>query len=368
MKFIALFAAAASALSIQQRASPLSVKLEMVGNSEVKATITNTGSENVRLLRTGTILDSAAVEKTNVFSGGEPYLSLPSSLYIFSLICLAAAKVPFDGLRLRVQTSALDETAFTPLAAGSSISTTFDIAQVHDLSVGGSFSVSSSGFIPYAKGDSVDLAPEPLSYTTNSLTASVHGPTAAKVRRDFHDIAKRQVVQSDCTGTKLTQTNTALSQCRQLAAAASSAAASGAAAKMTEYFKSSSSSTRSTVAAVFGRVATECGGGRVSKQYCSDVYSSCSSGVLAYTLPSQSYMVNCPLYFSALSALSKTCHAQDKATTTLHETTHLSQIAGTTDQGGCYGYSCVQSLSASQNLKHADTYALFANGKSKLPW
>lgn len=76
MKFITLFAAAASALSIQQRASSLDVKLEMVGNSEVKATITNIGSENVRLLKTGTILDSAAVEKTNVFSGGKLVLSV----------------------------------------------------------------------------------------------------------------------------------------------------------------------------------------------------------------------------------------------------------------------------------------------------
>ncbi|CRK18718.1 hypothetical protein BN1723_017704, partial [Verticillium longisporum] len=26
----------------------------------------------------------------------------------------------------------------------------------------------------------------------------------------------------------------------------------------------------------------------------------------------------------------------------------------------CYGYSCVRSLSASQNINHADTYTLFA--------
>ena len=75
-----------------------------------------------------------------------------------------------------------------------------------------------------------------------------------------------------------------------------------------------------------------------------------------YTLPSGSYMVNCPLYFSALTGLSRTCHAQDQATTSLHETTHLSQIAGT-DDFGTYGYAGVRSLSAAQNLRHADTYA-----------
>ena len=65
---------------------------------------------------------------------------------------------------------------------------------------------------------------------------------------------------------------------------------------------------------------------------------------------------------SGLAALSRTCHAQDQATTTLHEMTHLSQIKGTSDYG-VYGYNAVRSLTAAQNLNHADTYTLFANGK-----
>jgi len=43
---------------------------------------------------------------------------------------------------------------------------------------------------------------------------------------------------------------------------------------------------------------------------------------LAYTIPSTNEIVNCPLYYSALPALTSTCHAQDQATTTLHEMTH----------------------------------------------
>lgn len=46
----------------------------------------------------------------------------------------------------------------------------------------------------------------------------------------------------------------------------------------------------------------------------------------------------------------------------VHEATHLLQIKGTTDQSGCYGYACIRSLTADQNLNHADTYAEFANG------
>jgi deuterolysin len=233
---------------------------------------------------------------------------------------------------------------------------------VHDLTAGGSFDISSVGAISYAEADSLKLAGA-LPFSSNVITASIDGEAAAKVRRSFHEHYKRQIVQSDCTGTRLTSTRNAITNCRSLAAAASQAAASGAAAKLTEYFKSSTSSTRSTVAAVFARVAQECSSSSsgVSRYYCSDVYGACSSGVLAYTLPSSSFMVNCPLFFSGLTALSRTCHAQDQATTTLHETTHLSQIKGTSDYG-TYGYNGVRSLSAAQNLNHADTYTLFANG------
>ncbi|KAH8903745.1 hypothetical protein BR93DRAFT_981085 [Coniochaeta sp. PMI_546] len=343
---LSVFASAASAVSVNlsKRDTPLDVKIQMVDNSMVEATITNTGVETLRLFRTGTILDSAAVEKTEVLSG--------------------ANKVPFDGLRLRIMTSNLDESAFQSLAAGETITKTWDIAQVHDLSAGGPISVSSTGFIPYAEANSTTLSPDPLTFASNVLTATIDGAAASLIRRNFHALAERQIVQSDCTSTKLTATRTSLTECQQLAAAASSAAASGPAAKMTEYFKSSTTATRNTVSGIFAKVAAECGAsptGGVSKLYCSDVYRSCSSGVLAYTLPSQTYMVNCNLYYSALSSLSKTCHDQDQATTTLHETTHLTQVAGTTDQGGCYGYNCVKSLTAAQNLKHADTYALFAN-------
>ena len=71
---LSLFASVASAVSVNlsKRDSPLDVKIQMVDNSIVEATITNTGTETLRLFKTGTILDPAAVEKTEVFSGGKP--------------------------------------------------------------------------------------------------------------------------------------------------------------------------------------------------------------------------------------------------------------------------------------------------------
>lgn len=70
----------AAVLSLDKRASssssvsPLDVKIEHVGNSEVKATITNTGSSSLRVLKAGSLFDESPVEKTKVSQGGMCFL------------------------------------------------------------------------------------------------------------------------------------------------------------------------------------------------------------------------------------------------------------------------------------------------------
>lgn len=75
MKFLTGLSLVASALAIPtevtRRDNPLKVEIESVGNSAVKAVVTNTGSEPIKLMKTGSILDKAAVEKAEIFSGGK---------------------------------------------------------------------------------------------------------------------------------------------------------------------------------------------------------------------------------------------------------------------------------------------------------
>lgn len=76
MKFFAtvtLLASAASAavLDVTKRDVPLAVTLEKTGNTQVKATVVNNGKEAIKVFKTGTFLDSAAVEKVDVFQGCE---------------------------------------------------------------------------------------------------------------------------------------------------------------------------------------------------------------------------------------------------------------------------------------------------------
>ena len=259
-------------------------------------------------------------------------------------------------------TQDLPEEDFQTLAVGDTVEATFDVAEAHDLSVGGTFDIISKGAISYAEEGSSDIAGA-IPFTSNTLVADINGVEADAVRNSFHNKAKRQILQADCTGAKLNATSYALTNCAALALKAQEAAATGPAAKVEEYFKSSTNETRKTVETVFKKIVTECSNSTagVSRQYCTDVYQSCSNGVLAYTMPSRSFMVNCNLYFRALPALAPTCHAQDQATTTLHETTHLTQVKGTQDYG-VYGYKGLKQLSKERLLNHADTYALFANG------
>ncbi|OAQ76930.1 peptidase m35 deuterolysin protein [Purpureocillium lilacinum] len=338
-KVLAFAAMVAAAPSAENRGpSPFEVKLEMLGNSEIKATFTNKGNNRLKILRTGSILDTSSVEKAKVFSGETP--------------------VPFQGARLRLATNVLDDSDFQRISPGETVEVTFDIAETHDLSSGGKFDVLADGSFGFADEKSNILIGS-IPYVSKHIGAEVDGTIAAAVHSAFHE--KRTRVQSDCQGQQLQVTQTALRNCASIARKAQQAAASGPAAKLQEYFKSSSQQVRNTVSTVFGRVASECGSTNsgVSTYHCRDPYGNCGGRVLAYTIPSYSVMVYCPLYFNNLPDLSNTCHAQDKANTNLHESTHLTQIKGTDDYGG-YGYDFVRSLTPAQNLNHADTYTLYA--------
>ncbi|ROT40802.1 metallo proteinase [Sodiomyces alkalinus F11] len=347
MKFLAsvsFLAALASAAVVditrRETESPLEVKIELSGNSAVRASITNTGSSAIKVLKTGSILDTVEVEKSQVFLGNE--------------------KIAFDGVRLMVDTAALTEESFRLISAGETVEVEWDVAIGHDLSAGGDFDFTTAGALSYAEEDSTEIAGV-VPYSSNVLHAHVDGEAAAMVRREFHDmLEKRFAVQSDCSGTQRTATVNAISACRSLAVTAASWASSGSAAKMNEFFKSSTSATRSTVVGVFNRIASECGSTTSgARQHCRDIYpgGACSNGVVAYAVPAQNYVVNCPYYFT-FPARSGSCYGISHASTTLHEATHLRHVAGTTDY--CYGYSCVQRLSTAQNLNNADTYALYA--------
>jgi len=327
--------ASATAINVNKRASPLSVELTASGNSEVKIAVTNNGETALNLLSTGTFLDELnPVEKVKIFSGN--------------------AKVAFEGIKLRLFTSGLTADDFVALGAGETKEITVETAALHAITQSGDFDVFAEGLIPFATEGTTVLAGS-IPYESNKLSMAIDATVAATVEKA---LTKRTVVGSSCTGSKLTAVRTALSNCARLATSAASAATAGT--KLTTYFKTTSSA--STVAARLRAVASDCGGtGSKTSTNCNDPYGGCSSNVLAYTVPSANFIAYCPIFFSLLPALTTSCHAQDQATTVIHEETHAPGVysPGTQDLG--YGYAAATALSANSALNNADSYALYAN-------
>lgn len=114
-------------------------------------------------------------------------------------------------MRVRLQTTGLEEDAFQTIAPGETVEAEWDPAQVHDLSSGGQFDFVTSGSFLTAEIDSTDLTGS-VAYSSNTLASKVDGVAAAKVRRDFHEKVKRTDVQSDCTGTQLSAVNSGMNE------------------------------------------------------------------------------------------------------------------------------------------------------------
>ncbi|KAK4497750.1 hypothetical protein PRZ48_010403 [Zasmidium cellare] len=352
MKFTAISLAAwaalasSTAIDINKRASALEVTLEAVGNSKVKASVTNTASEGYNLLYKGSFLDSSA----------------PVDKFVVSS---SSARAAFNGVQLRVATvnEVLTAENFITLEAGQTLSTEVDLAELYDVETSDSYTIQAQGALPYAALNTTTLTGSALPFTSNQLAMTIDGAQAKTVAYALKTLDKRTRLQTCSSSSRASTLRTALSNCASLASTAATAATSGSSSKFQEYFKTTSSSVRSTVAARLRAVASDCSSSSSGSTttYCNDPYGYCTSGVLAYTIPSQNVIAYCDLFYTGLSGLSRTCHGQDQATTVLHESTHAPAVysPGTDDLG--YGYSAAQQLSSTQAVLNADTYALYAN-------
>ncbi|KAH6685023.1 metallo proteinase [Plectosphaerella plurivora] len=338
----AIFASAlaTAAAGPVNRETPLSITLDLLGNTAIKATIKNTGAEPLKVLKTGTILDEHDVEKVQVFSGSE--------------------RVQFDGIRIWLDTHALTEKNFRVLRAGEVVEVEFDVAVDHDLGAGGAFDISSAGGLSYAAANSTEICGY-ARFASNTLTAQVDGIAAASLRRERREALRRRVLlDNDCNAQQQAQIKTAYTGASVLTTKAAEAARNGPASRMTDFFKSSSAQTRKTVADRFAGIATEMAATTAGKirQHCTDIFGGvCSDGAVAYAMPWQDTMVNCPSWFN-YPATTDDCRGVSQAMITIHEATHLNQF-GATDDFDCYGYECVKKLSAAQNIQHADSYMHF---------
>ncbi|GIZ49042.1 hypothetical protein CKM354_001208200 [Cercospora kikuchii] len=336
--------ASGAAVDLLKRDTPLIVVLTSLGDSKVKASVTNNDARGYNLFYRGTFLDGdSPVDK---FTVNGP-----------------ASRAAFNGILLRMATTNLEATHFVPIEPGQTISTEVDVAELYDVENTDQYTVRATGSMPYADLNSTTLSGESVAFSSNTLTLDIDGDKAKAIPYLAHKIAHKrtELDTQGCSRERGAALQTALSNCADLANNAASAAQAGH--KMQEYFKSSSSSVIRTVAARFKAVADECAttNSGVTQSSCEDEYGACQSGVIAYTLPSQNYIAYCDIFYDDLQAISKRCHGQDRATTVLHEKTHAPKVYSPGTDDYAYGYSASRALSSQQAVNNADTYALYAN-------
>jgi deuterolysin len=254
------------------------------------------------------------------------------------------------------------EDAFTTLEPGEAFTSVINIAALHDVS-GGEYTVSTVGAIPFATLNTTEIAGS-VAYESNELPLALSDDDIAVVPRAVPILNKRTILRS-CSGSQGSEHRQSLSQLIEVARFVANEARTGDAAVFQEFFKTTSSTTRSTVAARYDAIVREASSttSGSTTYYCTDPYGYCSPNTLAYALPSQNLIANCPIYYD-LSTLSTTCRQQDQVTTALHEMTHTPGVFGPGTQDLAYGYAASTRLTASQSLQNADTFALYANGES----
>ena len=162
--------------------------------------------------------------------------------------------MPFEGVTIQLDPSALSADDFLMLESKGKREFAVETGAFRDLSSGGSFDVFANGVLPYANGTSTELVGA-LRYDSNRLSISVDGTKAAAARES---LAKRTIVDSGCTGDRLTNLRTALSNCQKMASGAATAAAAGDS-RLGTFFKATSTSVRNQVSARMSAVAQDCG-------------------------------------------------------------------------------------------------------------
>ncbi|KAK0449800.1 Metalloprotease [Desarmillaria tabescens] len=302
------------------------------------ASITNTGAQAVKILKYGTILDDG----------------LPTRSFT---ITKDGTTVPFTGIKITVSLTDLDDSAFTTIGAGETVTVDHDVSSLYDFASAGEGTYT---FEPVTTFQMADVAAKVAASTLNKVTVSstsmdvhVSGDLAA---RDVAGIDKRATAVCS-SSTKKTFITSSYTEAKSLASLSSSYISSNG--KNTLYTAYWGATSTSTISSVYNAVASESSSSRTLS--CTDTYGACTSGVIAYTVISTTNIYYCDLFFNEVASTSlctgTTVAARNiRGGTTLHELTHA--VADTDDV--TYGCSADQALSDANARINADNYNCFA--------
>ncbi|CAE6490326.1 unnamed protein product [Rhizoctonia solani] len=316
-----------------------------VDNLTVKATVTNTGSETVKLLKDPrTVLSDW---RTNSFA-----------------IEGTAGTPAFTGIKVKYSPELAlksgDQSKFAVLAPGQSLELTHDLAGVYNFtrSGAGEYKFSASNIFQYvdSNGQLATVAAD-----TQSHKLKVGGSLASFKGAPNHDkrgISRRAIGYTSCTSARQTLIATAANSANTYVANANTylAGISSGTTRYTTWFGTFTSARFSTVKSHFSLIGTDA----TSTTYdctCTD------SGTYAYVYPgSPGYVYLCGAFWNAPNT-----GTDSRAGTIVHEQSHFTVNGGTDDH--VYGQSGAKSLAISNPanaVDNADNHEYFAENNPAL--
>ncbi|KJZ77200.1 hypothetical protein HIM_03521 [Hirsutella minnesotensis 3608] len=174
---------------------------------------------------------------------------------------------------------------------------------------------------------------------------------------------KRARVGEDCNA-KGDFVQQSLKTCSERAGLAAQEASKPDSRLLQQFFKNNDQGTASQVSGLYNKIKQECdavGGGSLNLVCPDDNACGKFDAFANPNAPGGPQIMLCRGFFEISDGPSggRRCGGLDAGSLMIHEMSHL--LGGTSDFGTAYGLAAVQSLSAAQNLQHADTYGLFAH-------
>jgi len=301
-----------------------------VDDLKFTASVTNTGSEAVKILKYGTILDG----------------KLPTRSFT---VTKDGKEVAFTGIKMTITLE--DEGVYTVIKPGETVTVEHEIAHLFDFATAGPGKYSFTPVTNFSINENNGVAK--VSADSSTVEVEVAGDLA---KRELPQLNKR-AVDICTTSSRKSFIDASYSEAKTLARGASSYISSrGSGDSLYQAYYGANSVSRIT--GILNAVANENSSSRTLS--CVDTYGGCSSGVIAYTVISTTNIYFCSIFFNEV-ATSNLCSGTTVASrnvrggTTLHELTHA--VGGTDDI--TYGCSADQALSDSQQAANADNYNCF---------
>ncbi|TFK52058.1 Metalloprotease [Heliocybe sulcata] len=344
LSLITLSLSALAYASPAKRAQALSVSVtgpgsvDSISDLKLTALVKNSGAEDVKILKYGTVLDG----------------SMPTRSFRVSKDGKAAK---FTGVKMSVDMKKVGDNAFVTIPAGQTYTVEHDISSLYDFETLGTGSYSIE---PVTTFQIMSNESEPASKAKAQIGAEAVSVTVNKdvAKKDLKVNTKRATVSCDTSDASYIRSS--YSEGQTLAQIASDYVSSnGADDLFTSYFGTTSTG---SVIDVLDNVANEDDSSRTLN--CDDPYDACEQGVIAYTLIATTNIYFCDIFYdevpqSNLCSGTSVADRDIRGGTVLHELTHAT--SDTEDVG--YGCSSDQSLASSDPesaANNADNYNCFA--------